>query len=139
MHVAFIGPTIGKKIIMGVTGLIGIGFVIVHMAGNLQAFVGPDEDQRYGALLHGPLAELTWLLRIMLIVAVMLHVLDGVSADTHVDARRVRSATSSDEPQVGDARVANDAVGRRAAARLHRRAHPAFHDRARSIRPAGAG
>lgn len=72
---AFYRSTIGKKIIMGVTGLIGIGFVILHMAGNLQAFVSQDKINSYGALLHGPLAELTWLLRIVLIVAVVLHVL----------------------------------------------------------------
>ncbi len=73
--VAFYRSTIGKKIIMGVTGLIGIGFVILHMAGNLQAFVSQDKINSYGALLHGPLAELTWLLRVVLIVAVVLHVL----------------------------------------------------------------
>jgi succinate dehydrogenase / fumarate reductase cytochrome b subunit len=73
--VAFYRSTIGKKIIMAVTGLIGIGFVILHMAGNLQVFVSQDKINSYGALLHGPLAELTWLLRIVLIVAVVLHVL----------------------------------------------------------------
>src|SRR5829696_8842424 len=72
--VAFYRSTIGKKIIMGLTGLIGIGFVIVHMAGNLQAFVGPAKINSYGALLHGPLAELTWLVRVVLIVSVVLHV-----------------------------------------------------------------
>jgi succinate dehydrogenase / fumarate reductase cytochrome b subunit len=71
----FYRSTIGKKIIMGVTGLIGIGFVILHMAGNLQVFVSQEKINAYGALLHGPLAELTWLLRITLIVAVVLHVL----------------------------------------------------------------
>jgi succinate dehydrogenase / fumarate reductase cytochrome b subunit len=60
---------------MAVSGLIGIGFVILHMAGNLQVFVSQDKINSYGALLHGPLAELTWLLRIVLIVAVVLHVL----------------------------------------------------------------
>jgi succinate dehydrogenase / fumarate reductase cytochrome b subunit len=60
---------------MGVTGLIGIGFVIVHMAGNLQAFMGQEKINSYGAALHGPLNELTWLIRIVLIVAVVLHVL----------------------------------------------------------------
>jgi succinate dehydrogenase / fumarate reductase cytochrome b subunit len=73
--VAFYRSTIGKKIIMAVTGLIGIGFVILHMAGNLQVFVSQDKINSYGALLHGPLAELTWLLRVVLIVAVVLHVL----------------------------------------------------------------
>ncbi len=73
--VAFYRSTIGKKIMMGITGLIGIGFVILHMAGNLQAFVSQQKINAYGALLHGPLAELTWLLRIVLIVSVVLHVL----------------------------------------------------------------
>lgn len=72
---AFYRSTIGKKIIMGVTGLIGIGFVILHMAGNLQAFAGARKLNGYGAMLHGPLNELVWLLRIVLIVAVILHVL----------------------------------------------------------------
>jgi succinate dehydrogenase / fumarate reductase cytochrome b subunit len=73
--VGFYRSTIGKKIIMGVTGLIGIGFVILHMVGNLQAFVGATKLNAYGALLHGPLGELLWLLRAVLIVAVILHVL----------------------------------------------------------------
>src|ERR1044071_4728445 len=72
---AFYRSTIGKKIIMGITGLIGVGFVILHMAGNLQAFMGARKLNGYGAMLHGPLAELTWLLRIILIVSVVLHVL----------------------------------------------------------------
>ena len=73
--VQFYRSTIGKKIIMAATGLIGIAFVIGHMAGNLQAFVGRDKLNAYGALLHGPLAELLWLVRAVLIVAVALHVL----------------------------------------------------------------
>lgn len=73
--VGFYRSTIGKKIIMAVSGLVGVGFVIVHMAGNLQAFIGRDKLNAYGAMLHGPLAELVWLLRIVLIVAVVLHVL----------------------------------------------------------------
>ena len=73
--VQFYRSTIGKKIIMAVTGLIGIGFVIGHMAGNLQAFVGRDKLNAYGALLHGPLGELLWLVRLVLIVAIVLHVL----------------------------------------------------------------
>jgi succinate dehydrogenase / fumarate reductase cytochrome b subunit len=72
--VAFYRSTIGKKIIMGITGLIGVGFVILHMAGNLQVFIGQTKINDYGAMLHGPLAELTWLLRIILIVSLILHV-----------------------------------------------------------------
>ncbi len=67
--------TIGKKIIMAVTGLIGIGFVIFHMLGNLQVFIGQDKFDSYAAMLHGPLAEVVWAMRIVLVVAVLLHIL----------------------------------------------------------------
>jgi succinate dehydrogenase / fumarate reductase cytochrome b subunit len=95
----FYRSTIGKKIIMAVTGLIGVGFVILHMAGNLQVFIGQDKINSYGALLHGPAAELTWLLRIVLIVSVILHVtmavqLTRISAAARPVGYRVR------EPQV---------------------------------------
>ncbi len=66
--------TIGKKVVMGVTGLIGLGFVIGHMAGNLQAFSGAEKLDAYGALLHGPLHELVLLARVVLIIAVILHI-----------------------------------------------------------------
>ena len=35
--------TIGKKMIMAVTGLVLVVFVIGHMAGNLQQFLGPEK------------------------------------------------------------------------------------------------
>jgi succinate dehydrogenase / fumarate reductase, cytochrome b subunit len=97
--VGFYRSTIGKKIIMGITGLIGIGFVILHMAGNLQVFVGADKINSYGALLHGPLAELTWLLRIILIVAVVLHVLMAFQLTQRSNAARPIGYQKKD-PQV---------------------------------------
>jgi succinate dehydrogenase / fumarate reductase cytochrome b subunit len=97
--VSFYQSTVGKKIIMGVTGLIGIGFVILHMVGNLQAFVGRDKLNAYGALLHGPLAELTWLLRAVLIVAVVLHVLMAYQLTRRAAAARP-VGYSRKEPQV---------------------------------------
>jgi succinate dehydrogenase / fumarate reductase cytochrome b subunit len=97
--VQFYRSTIGKKIIMAVTGLIGIGFVIGHMAGNLQAFVGRDKLNAYGALLHGPLGELLWLVRLVLIVAVVLHVV--MAYQLTMRARAARPARYHDrEPQV---------------------------------------
>ena len=72
---AFYRSTVGKKIIMAVTGIIGIAFVILHMAGNLQAFGGAAKLNGYAAILHGPLAELILMQRVVLIAAVVLHVL----------------------------------------------------------------
>ena len=70
----FYRSTVGKKIIMAVTGLIGIGFVILHVLGNLQAFQGREKINSYSAMLHGPGAELLWAVRAVLIVAVVLHI-----------------------------------------------------------------
>lgn len=71
---SFYNSTVGKKAIMALTGLIGVGFVVLHVAGNLQAFAGREKINAYSALLHGPGAELLWLMRVVLIVAVVLHV-----------------------------------------------------------------
>ena len=66
--------TIGKKVIMAVTGLILVAFVIAHMLGNLQVFIGPAKINAYAAFLKS-LGELLWLERIVLFVALVLHVL----------------------------------------------------------------
>lgn len=73
--VAFYRSTIGKKVIMAVTGLIGIAFLILHVAGNLQAFEGQTKLNDYSTMLHGPLNELLWVIRVVLIAAVILHVM----------------------------------------------------------------
>jgi succinate dehydrogenase / fumarate reductase cytochrome b subunit len=66
--------TIGKKAIMAVTGLLLVLFVIGHMAGNLQVFLGPAKMNAYAAFLKST-GELLWVARIGLLVAVVLHVL----------------------------------------------------------------
>jgi succinate dehydrogenase / fumarate reductase cytochrome b subunit len=71
----FYRSTVGKKVIMAVSGLIWVGFVILHMAGNLQAFLGAEKLNNYAAMLHGPLEEVVWLQRVALFVALVLHVL----------------------------------------------------------------
>ena len=38
---SFWGSTIGKKIVMAVTGILMFAFVIGHLLGNLQVFEGP--------------------------------------------------------------------------------------------------
>jgi hypothetical protein len=51
---AFWRSTLGKKVVMGITGLIMIVWLVLHMAGNLQAFAGAEKLNGYAALLHGP-------------------------------------------------------------------------------------
>ena len=54
---SFYRSTIGKKLIMAVSGIIGVAFLVLHMVGNLQIFVGPDRINNYARFLHGPAAE----------------------------------------------------------------------------------
>lgn len=70
---SFWRSTIGKKAVMAVTGIIGIGYVIVHSAGNLLVFAGPNAINAYAAALKGNLA-LLWAVRTVLLAAVVLHV-----------------------------------------------------------------
>jgi len=72
---AFWNSSVGKKAVMAVTGIIGVLFVIGHMVGNLQVFQGADRFNAYGHLLHGPLNELVWGARVVLLLALVLHVL----------------------------------------------------------------
>lgn len=69
--------SIGPKIVMGLTGLILVGFVLVHMLGNLQVYLGPEVFNGYAAFLKGT-AELLWPARIVLLVSVALHIAAAV-------------------------------------------------------------
>jgi succinate dehydrogenase / fumarate reductase, cytochrome b subunit len=74
--ISLYSTSIGKKYIMAVTGLIGVGFVLGHMAGNLQAFPFLGGQQRLNAyalsLRH--LGGLLWAVRLTLLIAVVLHI-----------------------------------------------------------------
>jgi succinate dehydrogenase / fumarate reductase cytochrome b subunit len=70
--------TIGKKAILAVTGLVLYGFVIVHMLGNLQVFLGPEKLNAYAAALKGTPA-LLWGVRGLLSVSLAAHVFTSMS------------------------------------------------------------
>lgn len=69
----FFRSSIGRKILMAVTGVILIGFVIGHLIGNLQVFSAPDKLNGYAQFLH-QLGPLLWIARIGLLVAVVIHI-----------------------------------------------------------------
>src|SRR5438105_6185345 len=69
----FYESTIGKKAIMAVTGLVLLGFLIAHMLGNLQIFLGPAVMNHYAETLHGN-PPLLWTVRTILLICVVLHI-----------------------------------------------------------------
>ena len=86
VHQQAIRSTVVKKAIMAVTGLVLIGFLLMHMFGNLKIFVGEDayneyaewlkQDLLYPILPHG---WFIWLFRIFLLACLTLHVLCAAS------------------------------------------------------------
>ncbi|HUQ98530.1 MAG TPA: succinate dehydrogenase cytochrome b subunit [Gemmatimonadaceae bacterium] len=83
----FYGSMVGKKVVMGVTGLIGVGFVIAHSLGNLLVFRGPEAINAYSHFLKST-GELLWALRAVLIVSVILHVVAAVQLTRQSRAAR---------------------------------------------------
>ena len=73
----FYRTSLGKKVVMAITGLILFGFVVGHVLGNLQVFVGADQMNAYAALLRAN-AGLLWGVRLMLLIAVALHIVASV-------------------------------------------------------------
>ena len=83
----FYSTAVGKKYVMAITGIIGIGFVVTHMVGNLKVYLGViiEGDERaydidiYGEFLRDLLVPLLprtyflWGLRLVLIGAIILH------------------------------------------------------------------
>lgn len=85
--------SIGKKYVMAVTGLGLFGFVIIHLAGNLQIYLGPYAINAYGKLLKSNPAVL-WSARFLLLAIVTLHIATAASlTKANRKARPVKYAT----------------------------------------------
>jgi succinate dehydrogenase / fumarate reductase, cytochrome b subunit len=65
--------SLGKKYIMAVSGLVLFMFVVGHLAGNLQIFLGPEAINRYGYFLQSN-PELIWPARLGLLAMLALHI-----------------------------------------------------------------
>jgi succinate dehydrogenase / fumarate reductase cytochrome b subunit len=95
----FWDSSVGKKIVMGATGLVLVGFVLVHMAGNLQLFMGAERFNAYSKLLKHDVIELTWGVRVALLVSVVLHAIAARQLTVRAAAARP-AAYAKREPQV---------------------------------------
>jgi len=78
--VEFYRSAVGKKWVMAVTGIMLLGFVLLHMLGNLKIYLGKDEFNAYGEGLRDfgepffPYTYALWILRIGLVAAFVLHI-----------------------------------------------------------------
>lgn len=92
----FYRSSIGKKIIMALSGVVLFGFVMGHMVGNLKLYQGPEAVNSYARFLREmgtPLfnhESLLWIARIVLLTSVFAHIITAIQlARSNSDARPV--------------------------------------------------
>src|SRR5262249_50918319 len=79
--------SLGKKFIMALSGLVLFLFVLSHLAGNLQIFLGPEAINRYGHFLQSN-PELIWPARLILLLMIGLHIWAAVKLSIENRAAR---------------------------------------------------
>jgi succinate dehydrogenase cytochrome b subunit len=91
--------SVGQKVVMALTGLFVVGWLAGHMTGNLKFFLGADaqgvyEIDRYAEWLKEmgspvlPHGVGLWIVRILLLVAILLHMLSAFSLYRQSNAAR---------------------------------------------------
>jgi len=79
--------SLGKKYIMALSGLVLFLFVIGHLVGNLQFFLGAESINRYGHFLQTNL-EVIWPARIFLLAMIALHIWSAINLSIENKAAR---------------------------------------------------
>jgi len=86
--------SVGKKIVMAVTGIVLLFFVIGHMLGNLKIYFGQKDYDHYAAFLREvgfplfPRTALLWVARLGLLTAVVLHITAAIQLSAQSFAAR---------------------------------------------------
>ncbi|MGD8353988.1 MAG: succinate dehydrogenase cytochrome b subunit [Pseudomonadota bacterium] len=69
--------SVGRKVLMAVSGFFLLGFIVAHLAGNSTIFAGSDWLNAYAEHLH-ELGPLVWVFRVFMIVVLLAHIFFGV-------------------------------------------------------------
>jgi succinate dehydrogenase / fumarate reductase cytochrome b subunit len=69
--------SVGRKIIMAVTGIVLVAFVCVHLLGNSSVFLGADAINAYAQKLHS-LGPFVWVFRLVMLAAFAIHIIFGI-------------------------------------------------------------
>ena len=79
--------SIGRKALMAASGLVLVGFVIMHLLGNLLIYRGPDAINAYAKKLRD-LGPMLWVARAGLLLALIVHVVASIQLS--IESRRAR-------------------------------------------------
>ena len=78
---------VSKKALMATSGVVLTGYVVLHLAGNLLYFAGPEALDAYAALLHKSPTVL-WSARAVLLASFAVHVYLAIDLYTRKQAAR---------------------------------------------------
>src|SRR4051812_32481294 len=70
----YLGSSIGRKQLMGITGIVWYLFLLVHLLGNVGLLAGPERFNTYGHMLLSDLAEFIIPTEIILVAAIVMHI-----------------------------------------------------------------
>lgn len=99
-----LGATIGKKLVMGLSGLMLIGFCIVHLSGNFLLYAGFDKYNVYAHTLHSTFllyyAEIALLLLFLghVFYAFQITLSNRRSRDSHYAVKKSKQGRSNVTP-----------------------------------------
>lgn len=101
---ALIRTSVGKKLLMAVTGFLLYGFVVVHLIGNLQIFSGQESLNHYAHFLKSKPIVL-WGARAGLLAIVVVHIATAIRLSA--ENRRARGGDKYDNPSSNGSSLAS--------------------------------
>ena len=100
--------SLGKKYLMALSGIVLVGFVFVHMAGNLQILMGQEKINAYAHALQSLPLPILWGSRLFLLLAVVVH---AVTAYQLVKENRAARPNRNDIEKTQRAGIASLRMG----------------------------
>ncbi|HEV7365312.1 MAG TPA: succinate dehydrogenase cytochrome b subunit [Gemmatimonadales bacterium] len=91
--------SVGKKVILALSGLIWLAYLITHVLANLLVFQGPVKINAYSAFLHGTGGAL-WVARLVLLAALLLHITAAIQLAARSQDARPTGYAAGRKPQV---------------------------------------
>src|SRR5690606_33824999 len=102
----YLRSSIGRKQVMGLSGILLYGFLLIHLVGNLGMLNGPEYFNKYGYLMLHTLKKVVVPIEFLLLGAFILHLVLGfkVTAENRAarpDRYAVKASRSSKAPGRG--------------------------------------
>ncbi len=94
-----LSSSVGKKFVMGITGLLLCGFLVTHLAGNFLLYVGEEDYNHYANELHGKYQNLVYVAEVGLIGLFLVHIFLAIQTSRENKSARGRNYAVKESKQ----------------------------------------